>query len=168
VGLIAALAACSAAPAPSATVAPSADGPSASASAPAPSPSATPWPSVELPPFPGSVGATGWQSTVEPPPGMGPDDTTYDDPAVLLDDLAVMVRCVRGPEGPNLRAEFLFSPDDERALALIQVFDLPDDSVAGTEYVVTLQSGTGGWYVAVSEQRAHCRRGVDRSSDLCV
>jgi hypothetical protein len=163
----------------SATVAPATDAPtlpttavpspsSASSSDATPSPAATPWASLELPSFPGSVGATSWQETVEPPPGMGPDDTTYADPGALLADLAVMLRGPQGPEGPEIRADFLIPSDGQRALALIQVTQMPDDSVAGDEYVVTLESADRGWYVAASEMRTHCRRDVDVSADLCV
>jgi hypothetical protein len=119
---------------------------------------------AEPPAFPGSVGATRWQVTAEPPPGLGREDTEHDE---LADAIATLVTQLRaGTPGAEVLAGLLGEPAADVAQAWVQVAGIDDDSVAGQELVVNLRLGPNGWYVAEATTRTHCRRGV--SGDLCV
>jgi hypothetical protein len=117
-----------------------------------------------FPTLPDSAGATPWQESVEPPPGMGADDTTYDGPGRLLTDLARQ----QGGSGGQVRVAFLGMPGPDAARGVVQLWGAPDDSILGVEFDLDLKKGPRGWYVAVARDRTHCRRGVTADGFSCV
>jgi hypothetical protein len=117
-----------------------------------------------FPAVPDSAGATDWQTSVEPPPGMGIDDTTYDTAGAMLTDLA---RSVSG-NGGQARIAFIGAPGADAARAVIQSLSAPDDSVLGEEYDLALRKGPKGWYVAEAGMRTHCHRGVTADRSACI
>jgi hypothetical protein len=116
-----------------------------------------------LPQIPGSAGATAWQTTVEPPPGMGVDDTTYGSPGPLLGDLA---RESSGLGG-EVRIAFIGAPESDTARAAIQSWGA-FSSVFGMELDLALRKGPKGWYVVQARVRSHCHRGVSADGSTCL
>ena len=62
--------------------------------------------------------------------------------------------------------EVVMSRTDAGAVGTVQLSDVPDDSVAGLEYRVTMTQVGDGWAIQVLESRVHCRRDV--SGDSCL
>lgn len=57
--------------------------------------------------------------------------------------------------------------DDASALAVVLLWGLRDDAVAGHDFRVHMARGPNGWYVTGIEERFHCSRGVDPGG-LCL
>jgi hypothetical protein len=58
-------------------------------------------------------------------------------------------------------------PEAGQASAIIMVWGLKDDSVAGRDYLFVLRQHQGKWYVAEVQERFHCYRGVT-ADDICL
>lgn len=121
------------------------------------------------PPFPGSVAATSWRTTEDPPEGFGVGGDRYDSPMATLEALMTFgVQSEGGlPPGERLTGDVL-DASGATARAWIQLTGSEDDSVAGREVLLYLVKDGRGWFIDRLAFRDHCRRGVDPAGDQCV
>lgn len=121
------------------------------------------------PPFPGSVAATSWRTTEDPPEGFGVTGDRFDSPFATLQALITFGVQQDGglPQGRRLIGDIL-DADATTARAWMQLIGSGDDSVAGSEFLLLLKKDGRGWFVEELQYREHCRRGVDVAGDLCV
>jgi len=61
----------------------------------------------------------------------------------------------------------VFMPEADQASAIIMVWGLKDDSVAGRDFLLVLRQHQGNWYVVEVQERFHCSRGVT-ADDICL
>jgi hypothetical protein len=54
----------------------------------------------------------------------------------------------------------VFMPEADQASAIIMLWGLLDDSIAGRDYMLVLRQHQGNWYVAEVQERFHCARNV--------
>ena len=123
----------------------------------------------EPPPFPGSVGATAWRTTEDPPEGFGLGGDRFDSPFATLEALMEFGVQQEGglPAGQRLVGDIL-DEDDGTARAWLHLTGTEDDSVAGQEILLYMLQDGRGWFIDRLAFRDHCRRGVDPGGDLCV
>jgi hypothetical protein len=121
----------------------------------------------EPPPFPGSVAATSWRTTEDPPEGFGVGGDRYDSPMATLEAMMTFgVQSEGGlPPGERLMGDVL-DASAGTARAWIQLTGTADDSVAGQEILLSMDGR--GWFIDRLAFRDHCRRGVDPAGDQCV
>ena len=115
------------------------------------------------PSFPGSMGATPWRSADDVREEFAGAGETHATPGALLTELAAFLR-------PRIEASTASTQTAEvgesEATGRVLLSGVPDDSIAGEEYRVTMRGAADGWSIESLEVRTHCRRGV--SGDLCV
>ena len=123
----------------------------------------------EPPPFPGSVGATAWETGEDPPEGFGVGGNRYDSPFATLQALMNFGVQQDGglPEGQRLVGDIL-DADDDSARAWLHLIGSDDDSLAGWEILLLMTKDARGWFVEELSFRNHCRRGVDPAGAQCV
>ena len=123
----------------------------------------------EPPPFPGSVAATSWETSEDPPEEFGVGGDRFDSPYATLQALMTFGVQQDGglPEGQRLVGDIL-DADDDSARAWLQLIGSGDDSVAGVEMLLLMSRDARGWFVEELSFRNHCRRGVDPAGELCV
>lgn len=121
------------------------------------------------PPFPGSVAATSWRTTEDPPEGFGLTGDRFDSPFAALRALMTFGVQQDGglPEGTRLVGDIL-DGDAATARAWMQLIGNADDSVAGSEFLLVMTKDAEGWFIESMAYRDHCRRGVDVAGELCV
>jgi hypothetical protein len=126
-------------------------------------------PANEPPPFPGSVAATSWRTTEDPPEGFGVGGDRFDSPFATLQALMTFGVQQDGglPAGQRLVGD-IFDASDATARAWLQLSGTEDDSVAGQEILLYMVKDGRGWFIDRLAFRDHCRRGVDPAGDQCV
>ncbi|SFC39708.1 hypothetical protein SAMN05660443_2510 [Marinospirillum celere] len=73
-----------------------------------------------------------------------------------------------GPEKPdNLTVDLRTRHQQDTATGLVQRWGFKDDSVAGTDYQLTLEKTNGCWQPTKVETRHYCRRGKTEGN-LCI
>lgn len=121
------------------------------------------------PPFPGSAGTTEWSRANEMPEGYGPNSAGFDSPEQLLNELVREHRAEATEAGLQLDAYLLGEDGVGNVIAALYLSGIADDSVAGDELRIAMHPAADGrWRIELLGWRTHCRRGVDRASDLCV
>ena len=123
----------------------------------------------EPPPFPGSVGATAWRTTEDPPEQFGAAGDRFDSPHATLQALMAFGVQQEGglPPGQRLVGDIL-DADADAARAWLHLTGTEDDSVAGQEILLYMLKDAGGWFIDRLAFRDHCRRAVDPGGELCV
>jgi hypothetical protein len=107
--------------------------------------------------------ATSWQQA-------DPSSTPWSDvvvaPGSSPDDVLVAVRSTL--TGDHEIAGFVTAADSDGAELTVLVYNAADDSVAGSEYRLTLANDADGWTIESVSERHYCARGVDPGGEICV
>jgi hypothetical protein len=112
-----------------------------------------------LPPFPGSGGATEWQTPPNVPDGVNAATTTHADLASLV---AAFASTFPGEaSGMHLAMGLLGPPTDDAATLVGHVTRADDSTVVGDEFVLDLRHNERGWYIERVHFRFHCRHAPD-------
>lgn len=114
-------------------------------------------------------GSTRWRpSTLAIPVQFTRARSTWRTPGALVTGLASALNLGEhlGQDAWELTVR-VFMPEAGQASAIIMLWGLKDDSVAGRDYLLTLREHQGNWYVTQIQERFHCARGVT-ADDICL
>lgn len=109
-----------------------------------------------------------WDSPLLEEFGPGGSAGRRQSPALLLHDFAGALPTA-GLLGEDLWQSTvrLLRQSPQKATGVVLCWGLKDDSVAGTDYLVVLESVEGEWSVTEVSERHHCRRGLSPEG-LCL
>ena len=134
--------------------------------APAPvTPTSTPSHHTPAPSADPGTPATTWRDRSDVRDAINSLEQPFATPADLLDELAAFLVGRTGAR--TVRIEIGETAGD-RASGGVVLTNVPDDSILGEQYRVSMRRTGSGWSIESLEARTLCRRGVSSDSRLCV